>query len=410
VNTFLNTKIKNHPLMVSYLIWLIPRISIVLLSYFNILPIALSTGYTVGGIGVSYHYPGYMLFSKLVHMLTLNNYITYVLMHCAVASLGGIFVYRLSTLLGYRSSLKWISVIGVGFMPYYFSATLCQPQFSVAFMVTTWWIVEVYHWFLDPLSKKRALWVSVASVIAYLFRPYFIGLFVLAIGCIFRLVYKKVKLQQAFIKIGYSVVIFVCFFLLMKGVTHYFTIVSDKGHVGLNLAIANNHYIPVFAQKYDISHWLEGVDSKLVDYVGGDILFSERNQVLTEYVIKYIKDNPIQVLKNMGWKAYRFFHWRLDDADKESWFKNLLYTLPYIFYMPLGILGALRLLYLNNRDEKLMLYFILFAFYSFHIFIFHGGIRHRMYTEALPIIFSVYGGYWLMGKIRFFYIGKQNNK
>ena len=394
-------RLIDNPLMVSYLIWLIPRVGVVFLSYFNVLPIALSQEYIFGDHGsTSFHYPGYILFSKLVHMLTLNNYITYVLMHSAVASLGGICVYRLSTLLGYRSWLKWMSVIGVGFMPYYFSATLFQPQFSVAFMVTTWWIVEVYHWFLEPLSKKRAIWATIASIIAYLFRPYFIGLFVLAIGCIFRLVYKKVKLRQAFINTGYVVIIFICFFLLMEGVKQYFDILMPKHTLGTNLVLGNNPYIPKYAQKHDISTWLEDFDYTLIIPNVKDISLEEQNQMYINYVIKFIMENPLQVLKNMGWKAYRFLHWRLDDADKESMFKNLLYTLPYTCYIPLGILGILRLLHLNNRDEKLMLYFILFVFYGLHIILLHGGIRHRMYMEALPIIFSVYGAYWIISKIK----------
>lgn len=161
--------------MVSYLIWFIPRISIVLLSYFNFIPMSLSLGYSADA-ACSYLYPGYILFSKLCFLLTLktDNFLISTFIHCIVASLGGICVYRFSVLLKYPSLLRWLSVIGVGCMPYIFSATLFQPQFSVSFMVTTWCMVEMYHWFLEPLSKKRAIWATIASVIAYLFRPYFI--------------------------------------------------------------------------------------------------------------------------------------------------------------------------------------------------------------------------------------------
>ncbi len=403
--------IKNHfrrltdnPLIVSYLIWLIPRVGIIFLSYFNVLPIALSTGYTVGGIVVSYHYPGYMLFSKLVHILTFNNYITYVLMHCAVASLGGICVYRLSTLLGYRSSLKWISVIGVGFMPYYFSATLFQPQFSVAFMVTTWWIVEVYHWFLEPLSKKRATWASVASLIAYLFRPYIIGLFILILGCILRFIYKKNRPKEALIKIVYSVFIFAFCFLLVKGVNSYFNIRMIANNGIANMVMGNNEYIPELAQKHNHSGWLEAINipNTIIQKFGGAETKEEENQILLNYMIDFIKNNPTQVLKNIGWKTYRFFDWRLDDADIESKFKNLLYTVPYILYMPLGFLGALLLLYSNHKKEKLSLYLLIIAFYSIHIFIFQGCVRTRMYIEAIPIMFAVYTTHVGINKLKHF--------
>lgn len=395
------------PLFISYLIIFLPRIILLFLASSQLISISISNEYLLifqENIKLNaYIYPGYWLYSYLLKFLTFNQPMVMACLQVIIASFLGIFIYLISNVLGLSYKKRLLSVLCVSLHPYILSTTIFQAQTSISITVTMWLFYIALKW-VKNISIQNTIYFSLAVSVTFFFRPYFIYFAPVCIAIILYNNQKKQKISNAFIipwkKIGLtSVSLLFCILITISGAKHILLGLEQPVMppvLGTNLFVGQNDNVPMYAKKHDISTWLEDV---LKHYPLPDTLTPQKkDKQYLKMALTYIKENPYQAIVNMGYKAYRFLDYQLDDADNVSLVKNMLYTIPYIIYFPLFLIGII----VYARSNPFIGYTIislLIVFLGVHI-VLHGGVRHRIYVDCIFIIFAFFGFDYFKIKIK----------
>ena len=126
-----------------------------------------------------------------------------------------------------------------------------------------------------------------------------------------------------------------------------------------------------------------------------------QTKALKKHTLNYIKYNPLQTIKNTLFKSIYWWNYRLNNAHIVSLLKNLLFTLPYLFYLPFAIYGFF--LMLSNKKYQFVAMFMLVVIVSYWLphTLLMITIRYRMTTEFLLIIMSSYGFLYFLNQYVF---------
>ncbi len=380
----------------SLLLSLLPRLLLYCIHLIPFLPnISLSDDFYLAitnySVGTSYLYKGYFLFTKLLSWLSLGSLNAYIFLHICIGGIFGPYIYFIAEKLSLTSWQRWLAVIATSFLPYYVSTAFFQPQFSIAVVFFIIFVFYSLQLALHQTSLFYGFMFALISVTCILFRPY-MGLMAVCIFAIY--IYSVIRLPYVPVKplIKQCLVIIITTCVCVIGSTTLLTKLDYQTGppiFGYNLLIANNPYVIDYALKHDESSWLESLIHNHYP-IKSDLPLEASDQIYKQLAFEYMFDHPWQALLNIPFKLYRFLDFRLDDADRESRLVNALYTIPYVFYFPLFLIGFITYLRKNKIPETYTCLTILSLFLVVHL-IFHGAIRHRMYIEFLLIIFATVG-------------------
>lgn len=112
----------------------------------------------------------------------------------------------------------------------------------------------------------------------------------------------------------------------------------------------------------------------------------ERDNWFKQRALKFMKENPLIVLKGAFLKIYAVMGWNLS-PNEGNWVKNLFYTITYMPILLLGFIGAF--LSRDKYKELSIIYCLFFTFIATSA-IFIGHTSHRTYLDIYLMIFSSY--------------------
>ena len=400
-------KLFGSPLFISYLIIFLPRIILLFFAFSQKTSFSISSEYLLifqENIKLNaYIYPGYWFYSYLLKFLTFDQPILMACLQVMIASFLGPLIYLISNIVGLSYKQRFLSVLCVALHPYIISTTIFQAQASISITVTVWLFYVVLKW-LKNRGIHYSIYLAFVLSVAFFFRSYFILFAFVCIGLITYFKQKKFKSSdivwnswKQIIRVSITLLFFM--FLTITGAKSVF---SQLGRpimppvFGMNLFMGQNNHVPMYAKKHDISTWLEDV---LKYYPLPETLTpQEKDRQYLKMGITYIKENPYQALINIGYKSYRFLDYRLDDSDNVGFVKNMLYTIPYIIYFPLFLIG-MTLYSRSNPLIGITMVSLLAVFFGVHILL-HGGVRHRIYVDSIFIIFAFFGVDYCKAKIK----------
>ncbi|MBI59593.1 hypothetical protein CL657_00065 [bacterium] len=400
-------KFFSSPLVISYLIVFLPRIILLFLAFSQLISLPISNEYLLifqEDIKLNaYIYPGYWFYSYLLKCLTFDQPILMACLQVMITSFLGTLIYLISNIVGLSHKKRFLSVLCVALHPYILSTTIFQAQTSISITVTVWLFYVALKWVENPRIRYSIYFALVISI-AFFFRSYFVLFPFVCIGLITYFKQKKFKssniLWNSWRQI--TIVSITLLFFMVLTITSAKYVLSQLGRpimppvFGINFFIGQNNHVHIYAKKHDISTWLEDV---LKHYPLPDTLTpQERDRQYLKMALTYIKENPYQALINIGYKSYRFLDYRLDDSDNVGFVKNMLYTIPYIIYFPLFLIG-IRLFSRSNTLIGITMVSLLTVFFGVHILL-HGGVRHRIYVDSIFIIFAFFGFDYCKAKIK----------
>jgi hypothetical protein len=289
--------------------------------------------------------------------------------------------------------IAWLSVIGVAWLPYYVSTVSKQLQTSLTIPLFALLILLYVIWADKGLPFLYGLIFTAFSFIFTVQRPNALATIIpLYMAAPFFVNINQSSGIKASYKHKYNHLILMSFFVLamlaLAGInkikTGYFSFSAPTG--GLTLFFGNNPYVSEFVWRHDIDS-LESI----YHYHKGPAALSEKtyenDRTLFKLSLNYMIDNPIQTMKNTIFKAISYWDFRLSNADNLPFFWNIAYTLPYISYIIMAIIG-IRLLWRQKQRYVIYLFALIIISYWLPHALLVPTIRYRMTTEFLLIILA----------------------
>jgi hypothetical protein len=379
-------------LAVSWAICIAPRIA-----FISIAGYSPSYRYFQDGFHFGHWYPLYELFSSILWMASQENLIIYIVFHVAVHATIGPFVYLMAKQMNFSTLQTWFAVAGVACMPYYVSVAARQPQVGVTITFFAIMLSVFLYWTQGGFSIRLGILFALVSFLLLLLRPNaFSTVFVLyAFAFSYSLMRKSRKPTICALLSGIFLTILV-WGLSWENMrnANRFSLTSNSGY---NLYIGNNTYVPEYLRRYDILS-LEDIvrDHGLPEeaFVNG----VRDDAGLTAIALEYMKSNQYRTILNMAGKTLRYWDFRLEDANNNSVVKNVLYTVPYLFYAPLALPGAYSMWKRKHHMSVAVVSLTLLSYYLPHA-VYFGTIRMRMTTEFLLIMLASYAFALLIRKV-----------
>lgn len=122
---------------------------------------------------------------------------------------------------------------------------------------------------------------------------------------------------------------------------------------------------------------------------------TEQDKYLIEATFEVIKNNPFRFIKLLGKKFVRF--WNI--TPNYRGFSIALYRIVSLFsYLPVLITAIWGMFLTRKTWKNFMLFYLLFASFTFMHMIFVGSIRYRVPIMPFMIIFSSYTLNWIFTK------------
>jgi len=378
----------NKPLilyMLSFACCLIPRLLFVLL--FNDLPPVYSGFFSGPGTSGFFPYPGYLVFAGFLKWISFGVLGFYIGYHLLFHALIGPIVLAITRRLRFDRLVQWLSVVGVALMPYYVSLSGLQPQAGVVVVIVGFLIFLYVAWFQDLSSKKLMLGLPFFLVIAIFFRP---GV-AIVMGGLYGMAFLVVKGRYKVI-VFCSGLVFIGMVLLICGLNW-----GLQGHFGLPIMshsgklfyVGNNEYFIDYVTDYSQSTYVESLET---DHPFSSEILNEPDPLVADRMkrdlaVDYIRSNPKEFIKITVLKFLRYWDFRLDDADSESFWKNMVYTVPYLTYGTLAVIGFILLL-IRKAYFPVLLVSTVFGVHSVLLSFIFTSIRYRMTFEFLLIILA----------------------
>jgi len=352
------------------------------------------------GLRNAYWYPGYEALAKAIWTLTAGIVPIYVALHLALHSLIGPLVFSIALRLNLGRTAAWLAALGVAVMPYYVSMAARQPQAGSLIVVFAATFLAFLEWKRRGFRLLPGLAFGVLGFVLFTMRPNatvnLLLFYAVSAGFVFGAWRRGEHWRPGVTAILASGLVFTSLVAGMmaanwvtEGRLSPFPAVS-----GENLYIGNNRYTAAYVRRYDIDSLQDTLHEEFPAGVSPDDDASLRRSALA-----FMQANPLQTLENTFLKGVRYWDIRLERAERNSLYWNLAYTVPYITYGLLAIVGTALLWSRGQRFVVLLLGGTAIGFCAPHL-LFHGTIRHRMTTEFLLLLLAGYALARLLDALR----------
>ena len=279
--------------------------------------------------------------------------------------------------------------LGAAFYPYYVSTSWYQPEVGITILLAS---LTTFAFLRLPSSpfRKGAPLAFVSALLLLLDRPDAV-VFILWVALVAA--WPARRRRRALGVLGFAIVIaFGTIGWVNVRATGRFSPVPGKS--GYNLLLGHNSAVNAYLktnhgttmEKFVIGAAFAGFP----DEIQADKQSAAYSDLYRGRAFAFIRAHPKLTLENTVYKLYRYWDWRLEDADRESVGKNLTYTVSYLVLLLSAFLGTVGLM--RSRGGHVLL----FAWGGMLALCLPGLvtipiIRVRMYTEFLLMVLGGVG-------------------
>jgi 4-amino-4-deoxy-L-arabinose transferase-like glycosyltransferase len=311
--------------------------------------------------------PGYVYFLLpflLIKNVVLRNILLYLIQ--IIISLVTVYLIYILTRKFFDEKIALIASFITGILPEFIYSTLSvSPTIIYHLLILSILIISLR-------SNPKSIDIIVCGILITLtiyFRSEFV---LLGLIIVLMLLFQK--------KYKYSLSIFFIMIILILpwSIRNYLTfneLMPLSSNFGLNLYRGNN--------PHGIGSWGDDEIKEKISRLSSKNLEVELNNIYKGEVISYVKDNPIDVIKNMFLKLlYLWFYYPNDQRAS-----NLIYLLPTLILNIFFIIGVL-----SSKDwNKYKLFYLFFIYSSLVAIIFFPMIRYQTMMKILMIPFCAFG-------------------
>jgi hypothetical protein len=331
----------------------------------------------------AYMPPGYAAF--LLPFMAIDNIVArniLILLIQTLISLGSILLIYIFTKKYISEFSALIAVLIASFLPeFIYSVTSYTP--TVIYQLLVLIIILQFKDYYDKPRNLKPVYIGLVSVMLIYFRAEF---FLAFLFFLFSLI-----IQRKFVASS-IVLLVVVFFMLPWTIRNYnvfneFVPLTTSG--GLNFYRGNN--------PEELGSWGNAITTKEILDIKRDSQFEiNLNRVYLKHALDYIKNNPVETIRNIIIKIYHL--WGVDTSDRRSYLWT--YILPSLLIIVLFIAGFIAS-YSWERYRDIYLFFI----YSTIIAaVFFTLPRYQTMMKILIIPFAAYGIEVVIKKFRSNYL------
>lgn len=341
-------------------------------------------------------YPAYEALGALLWWTSGQDVARYVALHVALHSLLGPLVYAICRQLRLGAAAAWLAVLGAAGLPYYVATSARQPQVPIVIAAVAALVWLFLGWRDRDFKGARGCAFACAGFASAFLRPNLLvtvaGLQALALWTALAMERRDGR-RAARVSALASIALLALLLACAAGVARVRT-----GHwspfppvAGYNLYVGHNRHAESYLARHDIKS-LEDVIRDHGEPAGvlgaGDA--RARDARYARLGLEYAREHPAQTAENTLRKAWRYWDWRLEDAERNPPLWNLVYTGPYVLYAGLALLGALALWRQGRCGELGVIALVIGSYWLPHLVLF-PTVRMRMSTEFLLVILAAAG-------------------
>lgn len=391
------------PAWLAFALCLAPRLAIVLALGFSDYaaqaePTMSRPNYPLSYSGI---YPLYIAYASLLKLVSFSSPRVFILLGAALQSLIGPLVLSISRELKLGPSGGWLAVLGVAFLPYYVSIAGRQPQLGFTIVLVAWLLLLFLRWFAVGFSAAgTSLAIGVLGALMALLRPNVVFSVVVLYGVAISVVVVRSGARSVLAATRAvwrsRVLVSVAAFALVQGAifASYFVRTGHPSpftNTGYNLYASNNQYVGDYLWSHDMTSLEDTVfDHRIPAIIARTADPFEVDATFKRLALEYMRAHPGETIKNTLVKGLRYWDFRLEDADRNSFGMNLAYSVPYLLSLLLAVLGIRDLRERGLKTQLLVVLVFIFSYFLPHA-IFFGTIRMRMTTEFMLVVLAAGG-------------------
>lgn len=332
-------------------------------------------GFSISGKPTSFKEPFYSFFLASIYYIFGQNYVSVRIIQAVLGTLTCIIIFLVAKRL-FNDKTAIISALISCFYPVFIKTTeyiLTENLYTFLLIAAVFFLLR----YIQGSGYKNLAFCGAILGIASLTRSVIVFFPVFILTLLGR---KIISLRCGSKKYVIGLVIFLFFFILPIvpwairnwKVHHRFVPISTTLGIGLYTS-----YVPNEGKLYGLTARDEVVEkSRSIESE------AEQSDFLTMQALKYIKNNPIRVLKLEILKTAYF--WSVFDWEIIG---NGVYNFMYGFVMPFFILG----IFINKRFRELLPVYLPILYGFFMALVFYGSPRFRLPVEPYIIIISAAG-------------------
>ena len=336
----------------------------------------------------TYWYPVYAGLARALWVVSGGHLLLYKALHAAVHALVGPAVYALAHGLRLPRHAAWLGVLGVAFLPYYVSAAARQPEPGFVIALFTVYMATFAQWARGGYRLGWGVAHAGLALLLFVERPNVLPV----VGLLFLVGWLHARRHGQGAR-GGVVKGWLVFVALSVGLSLTVHAVTGRASLvppnyGYNLYIGNNPYVPAYARadtfnSFEPIVWDHGLPGRWPTWQETP----EQERELAQIALEYVRTHPGQTLENIVWKTIRYWDIRPGRMNEKSTLWMLLYTVPYLVYLPLALAGVVLLWRRGARFAAVVLGLAPLAYWLPHA-VFFGAVRMRMTTEALLLLLA----------------------
>lgn len=371
---------------IAWLIYLLPRVVTVWLAWPSVRIDTSSTavvdGVLLTDLRTPLWPPFYDAFAEVMWRLSMGRPAWYIAAHIAMQATLGVSVSVIGRAMGLTSRATWGAVIACALLPYFVATSLRQIDVGVVIAMAAWFTAVVVAW---RSTRRHRLVLDAAVAFAALL------LFLTRADAALMVagVYAAVWWWPGALPRGRVLMSAGILALLLIGWTgvnawRFGVITPLPAHGGYHFWVGNHP--GVAADLSDRRFNPTNVAPPPGDAVDASYASSDSSR---RAAWAFIRQHPADAALALVPKTLRYWDAQLDEQTAHSFGQRVAYSVPYVIYLPLAILGAIVLWRRRLWFPLALLVAVIVGYWLPHLAL-YGLIRHRMTVEwALLILAAV---------------------
>ena len=323
---------------------------------------------------------------QILDRLTGHNLLLLAIVYALASAAIAPVVWNLVSVLGLSSRLALYSALAVAGYPYYASTAWYQPEVGITILLTALYAFTLLRFAQTP-TLRHGIVACLCGVLLMLDRPDAL-IFVLLVGAFGGARAARPKRIVAVVTTMLAIA------LGTQGLVNAWgtgTFSPVPGKSGYNLLLGHNAAVNTYLrtshastmEKFVIHEAFSGFPQEVQE----DKQSALYSSLYRDRAFEFIRAHPGLTLVNTGYKFVRYWDWRLEDADNESFLKNAIYTVSYLTALVLALAGTFVLLRQGRKDVVILAWAGMMAF-CLPGLVTIPLIRVRMYTEFLLLVLA----------------------
>lgn len=339
-------------------------------------------------------YPLYRLTAELLWSASAGSVGLFAGYQVALHATIGPLVYGSSRRLGLSPAAAWLAVLGVAVLPYYVSMAPRQPQAGlvIAFVALTFW--TFLAWRDSGYGWPGGVGFAALAGVSIFLRP---NLLLTAAAFYAVALMETARARGGERAAPLRILASGCLVgVALAGIAAHSKATRDHWSpfqpiAGYNLFLGHNERVGEYLRRWDVLSVEDVVrDHGFPPSVEGIEDPYERDQALGALAIDFARSHPGETAVNTLLKAWRYWDFRLEDAERNPLLWNLAYSGPYVFCVMFAVLGGVSLVR-RGRGRSLLLVLVLLGSYWLPHLVLFPTIRMRMTTEFALIVLAAEG-------------------